>query len=260
MDTFPKLLMRHALERGARPAMREKDLGIWQTWTWRAVADEVARAGVRPRGAGLQARRAPRHHRRQPAAPLLARCARRRRSAASRCRCTRTRSAAEMVFVLDNAEIAFAIVEDQEQVDKLLEIDAARAAPGAHLLRRPARHAPLPTERLHELRRSCRSWAANSIAPTRASSTQEIAKGTGRRHRGRCCTPRARPASRRACARRTQRCIAAARGGGDFDKLDRRRRACCRTCRWRGSATTCSRTRRRWSPASRSTAPSRPTR
>ena len=41
MDTFPKLLMRHAEERGARPAIREKDLGIWQTWTWRQFADEV---------------------------------------------------------------------------------------------------------------------------------------------------------------------------------------------------------------------------
>jgi len=41
LDTFPKLLMRHALERGARPAIREKDRGIWQTWTWRQFADEV---------------------------------------------------------------------------------------------------------------------------------------------------------------------------------------------------------------------------
>src|ERR1041384_8428801 len=41
LDTFPKLLMRHAQERGARPAIREKDRGIWQTWTWRQFADEV---------------------------------------------------------------------------------------------------------------------------------------------------------------------------------------------------------------------------
>ena len=40
-DTFPRLLLRHARERPARPACREKDLGIWQTWTWRQVADEV---------------------------------------------------------------------------------------------------------------------------------------------------------------------------------------------------------------------------
>ena len=33
-DTFPKLLIRNAHLYGARPAMRHKDLGIWQTWTW----------------------------------------------------------------------------------------------------------------------------------------------------------------------------------------------------------------------------------
>ena len=40
-DTFPKLLMHHAEVRGALPAIREKDLGIWQTWTWKRFADEV---------------------------------------------------------------------------------------------------------------------------------------------------------------------------------------------------------------------------
>ncbi len=51
--------------------------------------------------------------------------------------------AADMAFVLDNAEIDFAVVEDQEQVDKLLEIKQTRAAPVAHRLRRRTRHAPL---------------------------------------------------------------------------------------------------------------------
>ena len=41
LDTFPKLLLHHARTRGARPAIREKDLGIWQTWTWKKLADEV---------------------------------------------------------------------------------------------------------------------------------------------------------------------------------------------------------------------------
>lgn len=38
LDTFPKLLLNHAAVRGNRPAMREKDLGIWQTWSWAAHA------------------------------------------------------------------------------------------------------------------------------------------------------------------------------------------------------------------------------
>ena len=41
LDTFPKLLLNHAAVRGNRPAMREKDLGIWQTWSWAEVAAEV---------------------------------------------------------------------------------------------------------------------------------------------------------------------------------------------------------------------------
>ncbi len=42
LDTFPRLLMRHARVRGERPALREKDLGIWQTWTWTQAAEEAA--------------------------------------------------------------------------------------------------------------------------------------------------------------------------------------------------------------------------
>src|SRR5262245_58673830 len=40
-DTFPKLLLRNARVFGHRPAMRHKDLGIWQTWTWAQMRDEV---------------------------------------------------------------------------------------------------------------------------------------------------------------------------------------------------------------------------
>ncbi len=41
LHTFPRLLLHHARTRPNAPAMREKDLGIWQTWTWSAVADRV---------------------------------------------------------------------------------------------------------------------------------------------------------------------------------------------------------------------------
>ena len=42
-DTFPKLLIRNAQLYGTRPAMRHKDLGVWQTWTWAQVL-EIVRA------------------------------------------------------------------------------------------------------------------------------------------------------------------------------------------------------------------------
>ena len=40
-ETFPRLLLEHARVRGGRTAIREKDLGIWLSWTWAQVADEV---------------------------------------------------------------------------------------------------------------------------------------------------------------------------------------------------------------------------
>ena len=41
LDTFPKMLLAHARQRPERPAMREKDYGIWQTSTWGEAAEEV---------------------------------------------------------------------------------------------------------------------------------------------------------------------------------------------------------------------------
>ena len=40
-DTFPKMLLMHARQRPDRPAMREKDYGIWQSWSWAEVAAEI---------------------------------------------------------------------------------------------------------------------------------------------------------------------------------------------------------------------------
>ena len=40
-DSIPKLLLHNAATRGTRPAIREKDFGIWQTWTWADVLGEV---------------------------------------------------------------------------------------------------------------------------------------------------------------------------------------------------------------------------
>lgn len=39
--TFPRLLLRHSVERPYAPALRYKKLGIWRTWTWREVANDV---------------------------------------------------------------------------------------------------------------------------------------------------------------------------------------------------------------------------
>jgi long-chain acyl-CoA synthetase len=118
--TFPRLLMEHAAERGDRPATREKDLGIWQTWTWAQVAAEVralacglAAQGFR-RGMHLAiiGDNRPRLYWSMAAAQALG---------GIPVPMYQDAPAAEFVYVLKDAEIAYAVVEDQEQVDKMLE-------------------------------------------------------------------------------------------------------------------------------------------
>jgi long-chain acyl-CoA synthetase len=53
-DTLPKLLRRHAREHGADIALREKDFGIWRSWSWRRYCDRVRdfALGLRALGVG----------------------------------------------------------------------------------------------------------------------------------------------------------------------------------------------------------------
>jgi long-chain acyl-CoA synthetase len=120
-DTFPKLLLHHALVRGTRPAIREKDLGIWQTWTWRQFAEEVralacglaAQGFKRGEHLALVGDNRPRIY----AAMCAAQCL-----GGIPVPLYQDAVATEMAFPIQNAGIAYAVVEDQEQVDKLLEI------------------------------------------------------------------------------------------------------------------------------------------
>jgi long-chain acyl-CoA synthetase len=121
LETFPKLLLHHARVRGARPAIREKDLGIWQTWTWREFADEVlalacglAEEGLaRGQHVALVSDNRPRLYAAMSAVQCLG---------AVPVPLYQDAVAGEMAFPIQNAEIRFAFAEDQEQVDKLLEI------------------------------------------------------------------------------------------------------------------------------------------
>jgi long-chain acyl-CoA synthetase len=121
LDTFPKLLLHHARVRGARPAIREKDLGIWQTWTWQEFADEVrslacglAEEGlVRGQHVALVSDNRPRLY----AAMCAVQCL-----GGIPVPLYQDAVATEMAFPIQNAEIQLAFAEDQEQVDKLLEV------------------------------------------------------------------------------------------------------------------------------------------
>ncbi|MBS0303482.1 MAG: AMP-binding protein, partial [Proteobacteria bacterium] len=39
--TFPQLLQQHARQRPQAPALREKEFGIWQTWSWQRALDDT---------------------------------------------------------------------------------------------------------------------------------------------------------------------------------------------------------------------------
>ena len=120
-DTFPKLLLRHARVRPEHPAIREKDLGIWQTWSWHRFADEV-----RSLACGLAAQDFKRgdhlaivgdNRPRISAAMCAAQCL-----GGIPVPLYQDAVAAEMAFPIQNAAGTHAVAEDQEQVDKLLEI------------------------------------------------------------------------------------------------------------------------------------------
>ena len=121
LDTFPKLLMHHARVRPEQPAIREKDLGIWQTWTWRRLAEEV-----RALACGLAAH----GFKRGDHLAIVGANRPRIYAAMAAAQCLggvpvplyQDAPAAEMAFPIRNAEITHAVVEDQEQADKLLEI------------------------------------------------------------------------------------------------------------------------------------------
>ena len=120
-DTFPKLFLRNAKMRGGRPAMRQKDFGIWQTWTW---AECSTRCAPSPRASPRSG--SPAATRSRSSAPTgrssTGRSARLSRSAPCRCRSMPISVADEMAYVLEHAEVVAAVVEDQEQVDKLLAV------------------------------------------------------------------------------------------------------------------------------------------
>ncbi len=120
-DTFPKLLLRNAAVRGERTAYREKEYGIWQPYSWTDVAENVRAlaCGFAALGAkrgdkiALIGDNRPHMYWVFPAAQAIG--------------CVpvplyQDSAADEMEYVLAHAEVRFAVVENQEQADKLLAV------------------------------------------------------------------------------------------------------------------------------------------
>ncbi len=123
LDTFPRLLMHHARVRPQRPAMREKEYGIWQTYSWAEVAQNVRAIACGLAELGFK---------RGDRLAIVGDNRPRLYWSVAACQCLggipvlmyQDAVAQEMVYVLQDAEIRFAVVEDQEQVDKMVEIAA----------------------------------------------------------------------------------------------------------------------------------------
>ena len=120
-DTFAKYLLWNAERFGDRPSMRFKDYGIWQSWTWAEQLEEVRAFALGLQKIGLKrgdkiaviGSNRPRLYWTFAAAQSLG---------AVPVPVYADSVAEEMAYVLNHAEVTFAMVEDQEQVDKVLSI------------------------------------------------------------------------------------------------------------------------------------------
>ena len=119
--TFPRLLLKHAADRPRAAAMREKEYGIWQTLSWADLASLVEHLACGLHQAGLQrgehmvvvGANRPRLYATMLAAQSLGAIA---------VPLYQDAVAGEYVFPITNAEVRFCLAEDQEQVDKMLEV------------------------------------------------------------------------------------------------------------------------------------------
>ena len=121
LTTLPRLLLRNAREFGARAAIREKDRGIWQAWTWRDYEGQVrdfalglAALGFK-RGDRLSVigDNRPRLYAAQIAAQALGGVS---------VPVYQDSIAKELAYVWSHADVSVIVAEDQEQVDKVVAL------------------------------------------------------------------------------------------------------------------------------------------
>jgi len=121
LDTFPKLLAHQARVRPLRPAMRHKDLGIWRQWTWAEMAMTVRHYALGLMAHGVAAgdkvaiigNNRPKLYWSMMTVQSIG---------AVPVPVYADAVAEEMAYVLAHAEVRFACVQDQEQVDKILSV------------------------------------------------------------------------------------------------------------------------------------------
>jgi long-chain acyl-CoA synthetase len=120
-DTFPKLLVRNARTMADRVALREKEFGIWQSYTWREYHDAVRdlSLGLVALGLGRGDKVAIIGDNRPEW--VFAEIAAQAAGAAS-IGIYQDSNLSEVAFVIDHCDASVVVAEDQEQVDKILEM------------------------------------------------------------------------------------------------------------------------------------------
>ena len=119
--SIPALLERNVAVFGDRPAYREKEYGIWQSWTWAEAGDQIEALALGFLEIGLSegdhvaiiGRNRPHFYWTMVAAQMVG---------AVPVPVYQDSVAEELAYVLDHCGARFAVVEDQEQVDKTIEI------------------------------------------------------------------------------------------------------------------------------------------
>ncbi|WP_092840332.1 AMP-binding protein [Roseovarius lutimaris] len=123
MDSIPALLQRNATQYGDKPAYREKEYGIWQSWTWSETEKEIEALALGLINLGVNegdfiaviGRNRPYFYWAMVAAQSIG---------AIPVPLYQDAAADEMAYVMEHCGARFAIVQDQEQVDKLIEVQA----------------------------------------------------------------------------------------------------------------------------------------
>jgi long-chain acyl-CoA synthetase len=119
--SIPALLDRNATRFGSRPAYREKEFGIWQTWSWAEAKEEIEAFALGLLGLGVEkgdfiaiiGSNRPHLYWVFPAAQMIG---------AIPVPVYQDSAAEEMAYVLDHCGARFVVAEDQEQVDKVIEV------------------------------------------------------------------------------------------------------------------------------------------
>ncbi|MEM8979046.1 MAG: AMP-binding protein [Pseudomonadota bacterium] len=120
-SSIPALLARNAAKHANAAAYREKEYGIWQSWTWAQAHDEITSLALGLRALGAQpgdfvaiiGRNRPALYWSMVAAQMVG---------AVPVPLYQDAVAEEMAYVLDHCGARFVIAGDQEQVDKVLEV------------------------------------------------------------------------------------------------------------------------------------------